>query len=150
MSLQKVLFSGASATTAMTLFSFIVSDITGKHYKETDLLKRYLQKPGMKEDLAAFIAWTAHYTVGELFAMLYHLHWKKKNEAPSAANGALLGACSGVIAILTWKKILQTCPNLKLTNRSDYYRHLLIAHIVFGIVAAGTYRKIDSKEKLRD
>ena len=84
----------------MTLFSYILSLLKVKNFKEPLLLGKLLKRSGLEKTIAKFTGWTVHYAVGLLFAEMYALLWEKTDIPPSASTGLVLGGLSGLAAIL--------------------------------------------------
>lgn len=150
MSLRKILWAGTLGTSTMTLFSYAVSKKTGKQFSEPELLEKFLKRKGLKRSSALLSAWVVHYTIGSLFVKIYDLIWKRRSINPKANNGAILGAISGIVAIIVWKNALRSARMLKPIFRNEYYFQLFLAHVIFGITAALTYSNTQNEnEKIR-
>ncbi len=139
--LLQLIIATLSGTSAMTLQSYIVSDVKGRQFREPEVLAALIRRlfPVGKVS-AAVQGWIVHYTVGIMFSSVYHVLWKKTKIKPTLLSGATLGAISGVIGILVWKKTLELHPNPPAIDVRRYYGHLLVAHIVFGIADVTGHR----------
>jgi len=149
MQTDKILISAFVGTSAMTLFSYLVSASEHKNFREpqvlAELIKR-LPKNGSK-DKAQIAGWCLHYTVGVSFVTLYNELWKQKIIKPSLTSGAVMGAVSGLVGISGWKGMFELHPNPPSKNLKQYFGHLMLAHVVFGVFSALTYKfTLDEKE----
>lgn len=130
-----------AATSAMTLFSYIVSESFRELYKEPVLLTFMLSKlhldlsPNTKETLA----WILHYFIGFLFVLSYYFLWINEILPLSFLIAFLLGFASGIIGILGWMIMFKMSDHKPKIDFKGYYFQLLLAHIIFGLVAAGIY-----------
>lgn len=148
METKKILSATIVGTTAMTLFSYIVSLKTKKNYTEPELLHEIAQEnlPKVDDAIVKPVSWTAHYGVGLAFAGAYSQVWENTPIKPSVTSGAVLGALSGVAGILGWSQAFKIDSHHSEEFRQKYYTQLMAAHIVFGIGAALGYKML-SKTK---
>jgi hypothetical protein len=142
MRVQKMTSAAMVGTSAMTLFSYGVSKEKQKQFREPELLGILIRKlfPSLKFGNAVFSGWALHYAVGALFCIGYDRIWRDENKGPSMANGALLGAISGIVGVSGWHLTLKLHPNPPFIDLKKYYGHLLTAHVAFGIFSAVGYR----------
>jgi hypothetical protein len=140
---EKILAAGIAGTSAMTAFSYIISEKENKQFREPELLAGLLKKgiPGTPTTFAKMAGWLIHYAVGVGFTAVYNQLWKNKNDnSPSLANGLLVGGISGVAGAAVWKTSFKVHPNPPTTSFKKYYIHLVAAHLVFGATTALMYR----------
>ena len=144
MNLLKIVTSGIAATTAMSAFSYLVSEEKKKNFREPEVLGTLLKRrvSGLSKPAANAVGWGAHYGTGLVFAGLYDQLWKKTTVKPTVLSGAVLGAASGLAGILIWKATVALHPDPPVKAYKKYHKHLFLAHIVFGIAAAQAYRCI--------
>lgn len=135
---DKILLSGITGTSAMTLFSYWVSASKNKNFSEPETLSQMMKRlpPGITKTQAGIGGWCTHYAIGIVFAMVFNEVWKVSKTKPSIPSGALLGALSGLAGIAAWQIAFAVHPNPPAKNLKKYFGHLLIAHIVFGIFSA--------------
>lgn len=138
----KILSSAIIGTSAMTLFSYLISESKNKNFSEPEnlsqLIKR-LPKTSYSKSSADLTGWCAHYAVGILFVAFYNELWKDKKIKPSLTSGALLGAVSGLAGVAAWQSMFEIHPNPPAKNLKKYFGHLILAHVVFGVFSALTY-----------
>ena len=138
-----IIASGITGTSAMSAFSYAASEVDYANFREPEVLGKLLQRlvPDMNRTVANVAGWNMHYAVGFAFTTAYDQIWKKTPVRPSVASGAVLGAISGLIGIAVWKLTFNMHPNPPVKNLPKYFRHLLVAHIIFGIAAAEGYKR---------
>lgn len=145
----KILSSAIVGTSAMTLFSYLVSEIENKNFSEPEVLSQLIKrlpKISNSESSAEISGWLGHYAIGILFVAIYDELWKDKKIKPSLTSGALLGAASGLAGVAAWKSIFEIHPNPPAMNLKKYFGHLIIAHIVFGIFSSLTYKLVSTEK----
>ena len=132
----------------MTLFSYLVSELEGENYSESErlgqLARRLLPHLNKKEYLV--LGWTAHFGVGLLFALAYVELWRRKKIKPSFRNNLLLGGISGVIAVAIWKTTFKLYPLPSGMSFNKYYLQLVPAHIVFAVFAGLGYHLLNRRK----
>jgi len=140
--MMKIIAVALVATSAMTLFSYLLSALLQANFREPELLEHVLL--ALKEPAAAILAWIIHYAVGFLFVIVYAYFWSVRKVAVMKSR-VLLGFLSGLIAWLAWYLVLQARPDLPVANHIAYYIQLVAAHVVFGIAAGFVYRMSEWK-----
>lgn len=141
---NKIILSSIVGTSAMTVFSHLVSASENKNFSEPKvlgkLIKRLLRSNSSNKSKIA--GWSLHYTIGFLFVAFYNELWKRRKIKPTLTSGALLGASSGLAGITGWKCMFEVHPNPPAKNLTQFFGHLMLAHIVFGIFSTLTYKLI--------
>lgn len=126
----------------MSLYSYLISEIEKANYREPEVLAQLLRrlvKTSSGRSLSLPAGWVIHYGVGFVFAYGYELIWKHTELKPSSRNGALLGFISGLIGVAGWHTIFTHHPDPPPKRLLPYYRHLIVAHMLFGVVVALAY-----------
>jgi len=143
---KSVAAAAVTGTTLMTLFSEAVSNIKGSNYNEASILGQLLNRitPLNKKE-ALLAGWAGHYTVGLAFAAAYAAYLKKTNSNPTLLNGAVYGALSGLAGAGIWHATFKAHPNPPGVDLENYYKQLVLAHVVFGLAAALTLQKTEQK-----
>lgn len=144
MNTKKLLASGLTGTSFMTIYSYALSEFRDKNFKEPKVLGQLLKRliPVIKKRYAHYNGWVLHYIVGIMFAAAYMYLWETKRMMPTIKNGLLLGGISGIIAIVAWKAVLKLHPNPPKLDFKRYYAQLVAAHIVFGAFALIGYKSV--------
>ena len=147
MKLNTIICTGVIATSAMTLYSYVLSAIRDKDFSEPETLGELVRKlvPIIKKKYTVITGWSAHYLVGIIFAICYIYLWEKKKIKPTVENGLLIGGISGLVAIAVWKTVIAMHPNPPARDYKRYYLQLLPAHLVFGVAASLAYSFYDRK-----
>jgi hypothetical protein len=137
--IPKTLFSAATATAAMTLFSYIVSDIKDQNFREPALLADYTKRDlGTSKKVSKPLGWVLHYGVGIGFTAGYELLLRFAGKHPTLKNGTLYGAAAGILGILSWKTVFDAHLLPPKTSRKKFYAQLFAAHLIFGILLSKT------------
>lgn len=150
MAIGKILISGLVGTSAMTLFSYLVSDWKNKNFKEPKVLAQLAKRlpADVSDETAQASGWSMHYAIGITFVLLYMAYMEQTNTRSSWTSGTLLGLISGIIGVGGWKLMFEGHPNPPAKNLKAYFGHLLLAHIVFGVFSALTHRKLQDRKTL--
>lgn len=129
------------ATSAMTWFSYAMSESFRELYKEPVLLSFALKKTHIRlsKKSQRTWAWLIHYIIGFLFVMGYYIVWVKNILPVSPLNALLLGVISGVIGILSWIIIFKMTDHQPPIDFKGYYIQLFFAHIIFAVAATALY-----------
>lgn len=137
----ELLLVSIAATSAMTWFSYAMSQNFRELYKEPVLLSYAIDK--MKIDLSTQAkinwGWILHYAIGLCFVVGYHIIWVKDIAPISPLSALLLGAISGVIGIISWIIIFKMTNHHPPIDFRGYYIQLFFAHIIFAIIATALY-----------
>jgi hypothetical protein len=144
-----ILIPSIVGTSAMTLFSYMISEAENENFREPDVLARLVERLHITDskNSAQVAGWGGHYAIGLLFMAIYYQLWKHKKIKPTLISGALLGLVSGVVGIISWKIMFNMHPNPPAKNLKNYFRHLLFAHVVFGVFCSIAY-KLSLERKL--
>ena len=143
MNLLRITLAGITGTTFMTLFSYAIAEKRKKQFKEPELLNKLVKRasPNLERiNKKHWLGWVMHYTVGFSFATAYDFLWRKTFVAPTMKNSLAMGAISGVLGVLAWKMVFKLHPNPPQTHFEEFYKQLLVAHIIFGLFAKAGYR----------
>lgn len=147
MQIGKILISAIVGTSAMTIFSYLVSASENKNFREPEVLGQLIKRlPKSSSKVTTQITgWSLHYIIGTSFVAIYNELWKRKKIKQSLTSGALLGAVSGFVGITGWKIMFEVHPNPQAKNLKQYFGHLMLAHVVFGVFSALTYKLIEAE-----
>lgn len=148
---KMMLLPGLAGTSAMTVFSYIVSEFKDKNFREPQILAQLIFRFFNRADkpTSNTLGWTLHYLTGVVFAISYEELWSKKILNPNLKSAIILGGTSGLIGILVWRITLKSHPRPPARNPKRYFAHLFLAHIVFGIFTTLCYRLLKDDKKPR-
>ena len=140
--IKKIIYPTLLGTTAMTIFSYLVSRRKHKDFKEPNVLAQFIKRLPVKvnEEEAAAEGFAAHYLAGLLFVLAYMYLWEKQEVEPNIVTGVAMGAAAGLVGIAGWELMFRLHPSPPPKNKKKYYGHLFLAHIVFGVFATWGYR----------
>ena len=79
--------------------------------------------------------WLLHYGVGIFFAFAYQQFFTGTRPLNKVKEGVIIGALTGVFGMLVWRLTFLLHPNPPRTNYRRFYGQLIVAHIIFGVVA---------------
>lgn len=146
MDITKTLSAGIGGTSIMSLFSYLISDKKNRNFKEPEVLGELLNRvmPGLSEKQADIAGWALHFGAGAAFTAVYDQIWEKTSIKPHIKSGAIMGAVSGLIGIAVWRATIAMHPKPPIKDYKAYYKHLLLAHVFFGIAAAESYKHTKS------
>jgi len=133
---NKILAVGILSTTAMTLFSYGLSYLTKKRFREPQLLNELIsQFPKNSLHLCRehILGWTIHLFIGFFFVASFEVLSRFDLMDDSIESGILYGFLSGLVGVAGWWLSLHLHPNPPKLNRAQYFIHLIPAHVVFGI-----------------
>ena len=148
MNAGKIIATGLIGTTFMTLFSYAVSSVKKRNFKEPDLLA-HLEKnplPVESKEQALPVGWATHYTIGVVWVVVFHLLWKKTKMEPTTTSGLFLGLVSGLTGVFSWAFFLHSSDDPPLINFKRFYAHLILAHLVYSLSATYTARIIAKQD----
>ncbi|MBO9583959.1 MAG: hypothetical protein J7574_07360 [Flavobacterium sp.] len=137
----QLLLVSFAATSAMTWFSYAMSETFRELYKEPVLLTYVVKKLDitLSKRSQKIWAWLIHYIIGLLFVIGYHIVWVKDIVSISPLTALLFGAISGLIGILGWVFLFKITHHQPPIDFRGYYIQLFFAHIIFAIVATAFY-----------
>ena len=141
MSASRTMSAAVLGTSAMTLYSYFLSGTKNRNFREPENLSILLRRTApVGEREAEAICWTAHYTVGLLFVLVYEEFYASTQLRPGIRSGLTLGFFTGLFAILVWKMVFDLHPRPPQKDFKKYYGQLLVAHIIFGLVSTMVYK----------
>jgi len=144
---KDIIYAGIAGTSAMTAFSYILSALRRKDFREPRLLKFLYQqwRPLAKAGKARKAGWRLHYSMGVNWAFLYEYLIRKKYLRPDRKRMVVAGVVSGIIAVACWKCMFGLSPARPPTNEKKFYLHLIPAHIVFAGITMELLRRSEAQ-----
>jgi hypothetical protein len=91
----------------------------------------YRAVSGIQKPPAKVAGWILHFATGFTFTIIYELllkHTKLKADVPDDIG---LGLINGIVAVIIWKTTFSLHPDPPKIHFKDFYKHLVLAHIVF-------------------
>ena len=131
----------------MTAYSFAVSELRNKNFKEPHLLGTMLRRLVITDSSRSskLTGWAIHFLVGVALAASYDLLSRKLTLEPTLPKGAVIGGLTGILGSLAWHVTLQNHPFPPAMDRKRFYGQLIIAHVIFGIVTISLLRMLNRK-----
>lgn len=133
-----IIISTLLATTLMTGFSYYLSFVMRKQFREPELLNKLLARLDVIGSSSVDVnplGWFIHYVVGMIFIVCYEIIWGVTSYPPTLANFMFIGSLFGLLAIVVWAFVLRIHPRPPKVDHRWYFLQLFIAHIIFGIGA---------------
>ena len=139
---EKILVSGVTGTTVMTISSYLMSLAADENFREPEHLATMIARlaPGLSKQAKTIAGWGAHFAMGLVFAAIYVELWETKKVRHTIKNGIILGAISGVLGYLIWKATFKAHPLPPWVDFGKYYLQRIPAHVVFAVGATIAYR----------
>lgn len=143
----KIILSGVVGTLFMTLYIRKKSKKEHEQFMQPVLLNKLIDKaenlPDIKNKENHPAGWILHYGAGISFVTAYRILDKKILLKPTITKILLIGTVSGLIGIAIWKTMFKEHHRPPNNDRFEYYRELLLAHIVFSIFAILSYKSLE-------
>lgn len=146
MNILKTLVSAAAGTSFMTLYSYLRSGEQNEQFREPEILNRFIQRSlpdriaGKSNGESGISGWLLHFGTGLVFSAVYDQIWSKTKTAPTIPKGLIMGGTAGLAGISIWYATFKLLPGPPEVDRNEYFKHLMAAHIVFGLFASLGYR----------
>ena len=137
----RIILATLLGTTLMTIFSYLISNLFNKLYKEPILLNYLLHYLGinMRDSAKRISGWVIHYIIGFVFVVGYDLLWQYKIQF-SWLSGIIFGMISGIIGIISWMLMFKVPDDKPKIDYKGYYIQLFFAHIIFAIGVVIIYK----------
>ena len=102
-----IFLAGIVGTSVMTLYSYWMSELENRQYREPELLNGLVKRSEYlndRMDIKTFPAgWAAHYLIGITFAISYFFIWPKSLYDPTTPIVLAVGSASGIIGVIELK-----------------------------------------------
>lgn len=140
--------SGFAGTFAMTIVMYLYGSLTKKKTKVVHILG--LMMTGnlalCKEQKTKILATgsIAHVFIGVLFSFSYFLLWNWGVFNISTFDSIIIGALSGILAIIVWKSYFTVYRKPPRVPLDHYFTALFISHIIFGMVTVSMFSIISN------
>jgi len=122
----------------MTAFSYIISIVRGKQFREPVLLNKVLDRwtdMYLTPHSSNPAGWALHFFVGFIFVVIYHLLWTYTEIEITWWSAVLMGAISGLVGIGIWMFTFVIHPNQPKVDFFGFFAQLFFAHVFFGLGA---------------
>ena len=137
MDFLEIIIAAFFATSAMTFFSYMVSWIFDKTYKEPVLLEFLMSSFHFKVNqfYREIASWYLHYFIGLLFVIAFNIPlWIYPELYDISFQTCLLfGGIIGIVGIIWWYTMFLFTADATAPYSYGYYLQLFFAHLVFGI-----------------
>jgi len=143
--------SGIVGTIAMTAVMYFYAGITKRFTKVIHILGCMLAGDNSlfyPTRNALTVGTVGHFGVGVLFSFAYFLLWNWGVFRINFSDSVLIGAASGVVAVIVWKSYLVLHLHPPKISQIHYFIALFLAHIIFGIVSVNIFQLITENPEL--
>ncbi len=134
MELLKVILAGVVGTVIMTAFSYFLSKVRSRQFKEPKLLNMILRRSShdhMNPSNNSFIGWVVHFSIGIILMTLFYLFHLIFSFKISVISIILYGLITGSMAILSWHLMFYISASPPDVDLKEFYIQLFIAHVLF-------------------
>jgi len=139
----EIIIAALAGTSAMTLFSYLISETFRKLYKEPLLLEFLMssldfQLSGRQKTI---VSWSLHYFIGLLFVFLFYLPiWLESDwYEVTIESGLIFGCIAGGVGIAGWNIMFRLSPMDPPVDTGGYYLQLFFAHIIFALTVVAVH-----------
>lgn len=134
MELLQVISAGVLGTVLMTAFSYFLSKVRSRQFKEPKLLNMILRRSShehMNPSNNSIIGWVVHFSIGIILMTLFYLFHLIFSFRISFLSIFLYGIITGAMAILSWHLMFYISPRPPDVDLNEFYIQLFIAHVLF-------------------
>jgi hypothetical protein len=122
---------------AMTAFSYMLSGILKKNFKEPQFINILIDRIRKKKDIVKrehVTGWLIHLSIGILFVQMFKICSFIFYMPLSVMTAVIFGIIAGINGACSWSLILRIHPHPPAINRLLFYSQLVVAHVIFGMV----------------
>ncbi|MBT8319589.1 MAG: hypothetical protein KJP01_05610 [Gramella sp.] len=134
MELLKVIIAGIVGTLLMTTFSYALSKLKSKQFREPKLLNMILRRSTsdrMNPSNNSVIGWVVHFSIGIILMTLFYMIHLIFAFSITFISIFFYGILAGSLSILSWYLMFSISPNPPEISVKEFYVQLLIAHLLF-------------------
>ncbi|MEO8471203.1 MAG: hypothetical protein ABI477_03385 [Chryseolinea sp.] len=134
----KVFLAKVTATVMMTIFSYTMSRIRGKDFKEPEIINHLLRPIKflkIENDKIFLGGWALHFFTGVIFVTAYHFIWANNYYGSTFLSACELGGATGIIWLIVWTLIFKFHRDPPKVKLKQFYVQIFFSHIVFAIGA---------------
>jgi len=131
------------AILAMSAFSALLSQVFKIELREQNLLAHLmatLKKSDPKQSPNVLKGWLVHFAFGLFFMIGYEILWYLTGFARTYGWSIIFGTGMGVVGVLGWIGMFRAHPNPPQLHFKFYYFQLVLAHIVFCVMATTVFK----------
>ncbi|TQD39408.1 hypothetical protein [Haloflavibacter putidus] len=138
----KIILGSICATTIMTVFSYIYEEMNKGMFKEPQLLNFLVRNSSLSffPRRSHILGWGLHYSIGLVFAIGFELLLFYQIINFSVGRALIFGFVIGIIGIIGWNIMFRLSKKPEAFNSIPFYRHILIAHLLFGVILGLFYK----------
>lgn len=138
---QKILLPAITATSVMTLFSYIIAEKENENFSESELLGKIEKKQlNLPKQIALPAGWVTHYAIGISMTTLFEIYKLVFRKKTAFNQTIIFGTLAGLLAIVSWKQLLKTLPKRQDNFYRQFFIQLFIAHLIFAGTITATQK----------
>lgn len=139
----KLIITTFLATSVMSGFSYLMAALTGKQFKEPQLLNALVRNSKhlpLWPQQQSVLGWVLHYSIGVLFILLLFLPWLFGFWPAGWVAGGVMGLFLGGLGILGWHGMFLLHSNPPGVHLRHFYLQLIVAHVLFALTGTACWR----------
>jgi hypothetical protein len=141
MTVKKVLLPSVTATSLMTLFSYLIAETENKNFSEPELLAKIEKKKlDVSKQFALPAGWLTHYSIGILMTLFFDVTWQQSKIKSTFHRGIASGVLGGLMAIGSWRLLFAALPKRSAKFYKKFYVQLFFAHIIFSLTTTAVQK----------
>ena len=139
MAAQKIILPAITATSVMTMFSYLVAHLEKKNFSESELLGKIEKKQlSLPKQLELPAGWTTHYAVGIIMTLMFELYKKNFHTKSTFQQTIIFGTFGGLLGMSAWKLLFKMLPQRSYKFYKRFYSQLFVVHLIFAAAVIGT------------
>jgi hypothetical protein len=141
--MEKIILAAVFGTSIMTLFSYVLSEVYRKLFKEPVLLTAVLSGIHFKasNDKKHVVAWLIHYGIGLVFTAVYDYLIRNDLLKVTLIDTFVFGTVIGIIGIVGWQLLFKISTYSPKSSAAavSYYSQLFMGHLLFAFSLFSVY-----------
>lgn len=134
-----ILTAAFTATTIMTLFSYVISWMSRQPFKEPLLLAVLLHNfNSAGSAVNKILGWVLHYMIGLAFSLGFHFLLYAGWTGLNPDSALVYGILTGTIGMAGWYCMFHFSSTQPVMDYRAFYMQLFIAHLFFSFSLVGT------------
>jgi hypothetical protein len=138
MTAQKIILPAITATSVMTVFSYLIAHYEKKNFSESELLGKIEKKQlRLLKQLELPAGWATHYAVGVIMSLMFELYKNNFRTKSTLQQIIIFGTFGGLLGMSAWKLLFKMLPERSYKFYKKFYSQLFVAHLIFAAAVIG-------------
>ncbi|RNL87225.1 hypothetical protein ED312_10465 [Sinomicrobium pectinilyticum] len=136
MNIFELIITAIVSTSVMTLFSYRYARARSSQFKEPELLNLLVKNSGiipLSPSKKNILGWILHYAIGFFFVLIFEILLSTGIVDFSLVICVVYGIVIGVIGVCSWLFMFSLNNDPPKIRFSEFYVHLLLAHLFFAV-----------------